>query len=92
VDVYWEAARSDREIATALAGIMGNRERAFSALLDSIADRLRPGLTAADALDVYLALVVPEVYRTLVRERGWPPERYETWLGDTLVAQLLPAG
>jgi hypothetical protein len=34
-------------------------------------------------------LVLPEVYRTLVVERGWSERRYEDWLGDALVAQLL---
>jgi AcrR family transcriptional regulator len=92
VAVFTEASRGDAEIAAALAGIMAHREQAFSAHLTGIADRLRPGLTAADALDIYVALVVPEVYHTLVRDRGWSPERYETWLGDTLVAQLLPPG
>jgi hypothetical protein len=33
----------------------------------------------------------PEVYRLLVHDRGWPPERYEQWLGQTLIDQLLPS-
>ena len=88
IDVYWEAARTDAEIAGILKGIMASREQAFAAHLAFIEASLRPGL--AEALDIYLALVVPEIYRTLVRERGWTPDRYEKWLGDTLVAQLLP--
>jgi hypothetical protein len=32
----------------------------------------------------------PEVYRLLVCDRGWPPGRYEQWLKDTLISQLLP--
>jgi hypothetical protein len=31
----------------------------------------------------------PEVYRLLVCDRGWPPERYEQWLKDILIDQLL---
>ena len=30
-----------------------------------------------------------DVYRMLVQERGWNPERYQDWLADTLVALLL---
>jgi hypothetical protein len=32
----------------------------------------------------------PEVYRLLVCDRGWPPERYEQWLKDILISQLIP--
>jgi hypothetical protein len=34
----------------------------------------------------------PEVYRLLVSDRGWRPERYEQWLKGILIDQLLPAG
>jgi DNA-binding transcriptional MerR regulator len=33
----------------------------------------------------------PEVYKLLVLDRGWALERYETWLTDALVNQLLAA-
>jgi hypothetical protein len=46
-------------------------------------------MNATRALDIYLTLVLPEVYRSLVLERGWTPAQYETWLGDQLVHQLL---
>jgi hypothetical protein len=32
----------------------------------------------------------PDLYRLLVTERGWAPERYERWLAATLIDQLLP--
>jgi hypothetical protein len=41
------------------------------------------------ALDITLALTLAEVYRTLVVDRGWSGRRYETWLGDSLIGQLL---
>ena len=31
----------------------------------------------------------PEVYRLLVLDRSWKPERYEQWLTGTLIDQLL---
>jgi hypothetical protein len=31
----------------------------------------------------------PDVYRLLVGDRAWPPERYEQWLTGILAAQLL---
>jgi hypothetical protein len=30
-----------------------------------------------------------DVYRMLVRERGWSPEQYEEWLADRIVHSLL---
>ena len=50
---------------------------------------LRPKLRERDAADIIHALTSPEVYRLLVCDRGWPPERYEQWLKDILIDQLL---
>ena len=36
------------------------------------------------------AVTSPEVYRLLVCDRDWPPERYEQWLKEILINQLLP--
>ena len=32
----------------------------------------------------------PEVYRLLTGDRGWPAARYEQWLKNILIDQLLP--
>lgn len=48
----------------------------------------RPGLTAADAADLLFALLSPELYLLLVRDRGWSPQRWEEWAYETLRAQL----
>ncbi len=56
-----------------------------------MARNLRPGLSLAQALDVYVTCTLPEVYRTLVIERAWSLERYEGWLGDLLVSQIISA-
>ena len=87
IDIYQEAARTDPVIATAAARILGNRERSFRIHLESIRPHLQS--TVDDALAVYLTLVLPEVYRTLVLERGWSIDRYEEWLATTLTRDLL---
>lgn len=51
--------------------------------------RLRKNLTLATARDVLWTLTGRELYRMLVRERGWSSQAYETWLADTLAAALL---
>lgn len=89
VAIYQEAARTDPDIARDVQTIMANRERAFRRHIESIARHLEPGVTVDEAVDRYLALVLPEVYRTLVLERGWSIDRYETWLAGTLIQQLL---
>jgi hypothetical protein len=47
------------------------------------------GLSSEEATDVLWTLTSYEVYRMLVIERRWPPERYETWLTNLLIQQLL---
>jgi AcrR family transcriptional regulator len=91
IAIYQEAARTDPDIARDLRRILANRERAFRRHVQAIAAHLRPGLTVDDGVDIYLALVLPEVYRTLVLEQGWHADRYQAWLADILVQQLLPA-
>ena len=51
--------------------------------------RLRPGLTAAEAVDLVWSLTGPNEYIELVFERGWTPDRYEAWLSGALGALVL---
>jgi AcrR family transcriptional regulator len=50
---------------------------------------LRPGITATMARDILWTLTSYDIHRRLVSERNWSSDRYEKWLGDTLVATLL---
>jgi AcrR family transcriptional regulator len=50
---------------------------------------LRPGLALDEAVDVFYALAGTDVYRALVRERGWSPNRYERWLFGLGCRELL---
>lgn len=51
---------------------------------------LRQGLTPDDAAATYSALSNPSTYALLVGERGWTPDHFEQWLGDSLTLLLLP--
>lgn len=55
-----------------------------------LAAHLAPGVSVSGGVDIYVALVLPEIYRALVLERRWTVDQYETWLADTLIHQLLP--
>jgi AcrR family transcriptional regulator len=86
------AAGSDPEAAALLVEHTRQRERGQARIARSLAraDALRPELREREAADIIHALMSPEVYLMLVSDRRWSPERYEAWLGWTLIAQLLP--
>jgi hypothetical protein len=86
------AAGSDREAAALLAEYTRERQQGQGQIARSLAraGQLRPKLKERDAADIIHALMSPEVYRLLVCDRGWHPDRYEQWLKDTLISQLLP--
>jgi len=86
------AAGSDPDAAALLAEQTRQRQQGQGGIARVLADAgvLRPGLSEGDAADIIHALMSPEVYRLLVGDRGWPPERYEQWLSGTLIDQLLP--
>jgi len=63
------------------------QERMIISLRD--AGRLREGLNCATSRDIFWMLTGRDVYRMLVRERRWPPQKYQDWLADTLVRCLL---
>ncbi len=52
--------------------------------------RLREGIDEEAAADVVWVLNDPGLYHLLVNVRGWPPERFHTWLAASLQRELLP--
>jgi AcrR family transcriptional regulator len=92
-DVYrvlGSAAGSDPAAAELLGEIRRQRDRGQGQVARSLAraHALRPGLRERDAADLIHMLMSPEVYRLLVGDRGWTPERYKHWLATTLTQQL----
>ena len=71
------------------------RERGAGARkIAEILDRngpLRPGLDLDTAADLLFALASPDLYLLLVATRNWTPSRYQHWLAETLMQQLLAA-
>jgi AcrR family transcriptional regulator len=60
-------------------------------IVERLAERkaLRRGLDVDRATDILWTLNHPDVWQLLVGARGWTPEQYEQWLGDTACSQLL---
>jgi AcrR family transcriptional regulator len=87
------AAASDADAAALLDELTHQRQHGQGLVARSLARAraLRPGLRERDAADIIHALMSPEVYLLLVVDRGWQAERYERWLTQILVDQLLPA-
>jgi AcrR family transcriptional regulator len=53
------------------------------------AQELRAGLDVGRARDILWSLTSRDLYRLLVRERGWTPQQYEDWLTKTLLETLV---
>jgi AcrR family transcriptional regulator len=92
-DVYRilsSASGSDPEAAVLLARYQQERAEGQGRIARSLAraGALRAGLRERDAADLIHALMSPELYRLLVVDREWAPERYEQWLAAILVDQL----
>lgn len=91
--VLESAAASEPDARPLLEELTRQRSQGQRTLARSLARQgaLCPGLRERDAADVIHALLSPELYRLLVVERGWKVVRYEGWLREILIAQLLRA-
>lgn len=71
--------------------IADSRLRRLREVAEAVAQskRLRSGLSPAEVLDVLWVMTGPECYWEFVFQRGWRPERFEEWLGQSLIALLL---
>ncbi|MCA1707393.1 MAG: TetR/AcrR family transcriptional regulator [Actinobacteria bacterium] len=84
------AAGSDPDAAVLLDELTLQRQEGQRLIAGSLAraGALRPELRERDAADIIHALMSPELYRLLVLDRRWKPERYERWLTGILADQL----
>jgi AcrR family transcriptional regulator len=89
--VIREAAPVDPEIGALWGRIQTEFHANQRAVVERLAERkaLRPGLGVDRATDILWTLNHPDVWQLLVGERGWTPDQYEEWFGDTACAQLL---
>lgn len=91
--VMRDAAPSDpdgRELWELIQSDFYANQRAVVESLDRTHD-LAPHLDVRRATDLLWTLNHPDLWLLLVGQRGWTPSDFETWLGDTLCAQILSA-
>ncbi len=89
ISIHRQAAASDPKVAADYRKVLDNRARAFTEFVHDVGPDLASGVDESTATDLLWCFSNEEIYRELVQERGWSSDRYEEWLADTLVAQLL---
>jgi AcrR family transcriptional regulator len=89
-DLLSRAADSDAEAAELFASLCEQRDSGQGRIVGALHRKraLRDGMSLSEATDVVHALMAPEVYRLLVTDRGWSPERYQGWATSLLIQQL----
>ena len=89
-DLLWQAGGGDPDLSAVWHQSHRQQLNRMGELVGMLAQKgaLKPELTPEMATDILWVLGSPEVYRLLVRERGWTPQRYEDWLGETATTLL----
>jgi AcrR family transcriptional regulator len=91
LEVVRGAATADPDLADLWESSIRQRATVMERMMAALARKtpLRDGVDQATAVDIGLALQGPELYEFLVARRGWSPGRYERWLADALISQLI---
>lgn len=86
------AATADPDMAALLAEAEAQRRTRMRHNARRLQRRgwLRPGITLAQATDILWTYSSTELYELLVIKSGWPIERYGAFVGDAMIAALLP--
>lgn len=87
VRVLDAATDEDEQTRELLASKLRGRNRVMDQLIASVQPQL--SVSVQDAQSIFRAYAATGVYGALVVDAGWSPERFEAWLADTLVAQLM---
>jgi AcrR family transcriptional regulator len=87
--VIRSAAPVDDDMAALWALIQSDFYANQRAVLEPLAEALRTGLSLGRATDILWTLNHPDVWLLLHGERGWTPEEFEQWFGDSCVELLL---
>lgn len=91
LDLLWQAGGGDPDLAAVWRQSHRQQLSRLGELIGVLAQKhaLKPDLSVETATDTLWSLSSPEIYRLLVRERGWTPSRYEEWLADSAITLLL---
>ena len=92
VEVLRVAAGADEELRTLWQTAERERRADAAVFIDALRRKgpLRDGLDRDSAIDIMWLFTGPEAFQRLVRARRWSLSRYEEWLAQTFLDQLLP--
>jgi len=92
VEVLRVAAGADEELRTLWQTAERERRADAAVFIDALRRKgpLRDGLDRDSAIDIMWLFTGPEAFQRLVRARRWSLSRYEDWLAQTFLDQLLP--
>jgi AcrR family transcriptional regulator len=91
-DILRDAHGTDERLAQVWSVWQARHAEAMHRAVAALRARgaLRPGLSPKEAVDILYTITGTDVYRVLVRERGWSPSRYQRWLFAFASRELLP--
>ncbi|WP_027341134.1 TetR/AcrR family transcriptional regulator [Hamadaea tsunoensis] len=91
LEVVRSAAATDPEIAELWQTNITQRHTVMAVFTGALAAKggLRGGINALRAADVALAIMAPEIYLLLTRDRGWSEQEWAEWAASTLARSLL---
>ena len=86
------AGAVDADAARVWDAMVNERLVGMTALAQHLKDErhLSPDLSVDDARDILWTYNSVELFDLLVLQRGWSPEGYGRWIGEALIAALLP--
>ena len=91
-DLLWaveSAAAVDTDAAALWADLQEQRRTSMRTFVQSLARKTELREDVGTITEILWAMI-PTFYLRLVRDAGWPPDRFETWLGDTFIRLWLP--
>lgn len=91
-EVLRSAATSDKDLHDLWRASEDERRGGATIVVDALLQktRLKPALDRPTAIDIVWVLTSSDVFSRLVRTRRWSQGQFESWLGNTLIEQLLP--
>lgn len=86
------ASVTDNDIAQLYATLKQQRLKGARITVEALTalGPLRDDVDLDTATDVLWVLKDPALWTALVTDRGWPPDRYQTWLARAMQQALLP--
>ena len=91
-DLLWaveSAAAVDPDAAALWTDLQQQRRTSMRTFVQSLARKTELREDDRTITETMWAMI-PALYLRLVRDAGWPPDRFETWLGDTFIQLWLP--